>query len=196
MRWLLLLLIGARLHAQPPMPVGIVRGELVSRTATEIAVRGAGGLINSCFYDRRTYFERDRTSTRATALLAGDPVEVLADRQPGSAACYARTVHVIDLRALKRAARVESPAESFTPRGDLLFGGVVLRRGAASVTLKTRDGEVTLLLRPDTRYWRDGLRTAGNALVINTRVFVHAGRDFEGNFEIYQASWGAMFPAP
>jgi len=101
-------------------------------------------------------------------------------------------VQVVDLRTQRR---LESPVESFTPRGDLLFGGVVLRRGANTLTLKTREGEKTLLLRPDTRYWCDGLRTA-DGLAVTTQVFVHAGRDFEGNVGVYQASWGAIIPAP
>lgn len=192
MRWPLLLLIGARLQGQVSMPVGIVRGELVSRTVSQVTVR-TNGSTAVCFYDARTYFERDHAPMSASGLFIGDPVEVVADRQPGSNDCYARTVQVIDVRARK--VKMEAP-ESFAPRGDLLFGGIVLRRGAATVTLKTRDGEKTLVLRPDTRYWCDGVRTAGIALTINTRVFVHAGRDFEGNVEVYQAAWGAMVPAP
>jgi hypothetical protein len=72
----------------------------------------------------------------------------------------------------------------------------MLRRDAVTLTLKTRDGEKKLLLRLDTRYWCEGLRSDASVLVVNTRVFVHAGRDFEGNIEVYQASWCAMFPAP
>jgi hypothetical protein len=187
MRWPFFLLISALLDAQPPMPVGIVHGELASRTGAEITVRSANGAVAACFYDALTYFE-------PASLLAGDPVEVVADRQPGSSACYARTVQMIDRRAQKRLVHVENPTESFPPRGDLLFGGIVLRRGGNTLTLKTRDGEKTLLLRPDTRYWCDGVRTGENTLAINTRVFVHAGRDFEGNVEIYQAAWGALVP--
>ena len=189
--WLFLLSISALLRAQPSMPVGIVRGDVVSRNADEITIR-TNGAAAACFYDAHTYFERDRAPMLASGLFIGDPVEVVADRQPGSSACYARMVQVVDVRVRKRPAA----AESFKPRGDLLFGGVVLRRGAATVTLKTRDGEKTLLLRPDTSFWCDGVRTDGSALVVNTRVFVHAGRDFDWNVEVYQAAWGAMVPPP
>lgn len=195
MRWPLLLLMSAPLQAQTPMPIGIVRGNLVSRTASEITVR-TNGASAACFYDAHTYFERERNPMASTGLYIGDPVEVVADRQPGSAACYARTVQVIDPHPRKRPPRIESPSESFTPRGDLLFGGVVLRRATNTLTLKTQHGEQTLLLRPDTRYWCDGIRSAAKALAVNTRVFVRAGRDSEGNVEVYQASWGAVFPAP
>jgi hypothetical protein len=104
-------------------------------------------------------------------------------------------VQVVDARR-SRFAHVESATESFAPRGDLLFGGIVLRRSATTLTLKTHDGEKTLVLRPDTRYWCDGVRAAEDILIVNTRVFVRAGRDFEGNIEVYQASWGERLPVP
>jgi hypothetical protein len=188
MRWLLLFAMGAVARAQPSMPIGIVRGAIVTRTATELTVRNAGGAVSACFYDAHTYFE-------PAGLAAGDPVEVVADRQLGSTACYARTVQVVD-RSRSRFARVESATESFAPRGDLLFGGIVVRRAANTVTLRTRDSEKTLLLRPDTRYWCDGVRATENVLVVNTRVFVRAGHDFEGNVEVYQAAWGEKIPVP
>jgi hypothetical protein len=193
MSWTLALFVGAVLEAQTSMPVGIVRGTVVARSVTELSVRGATGAVSACFYDAHTYFERDHNPISAAGLAAGDPVEVVADRQLGSTACYVRTVQVIDQRR-SRFARVESTTESFAPRGDLMFGGIVLRRGPTSVTLKTHDGEKTLVLRPDTRYWCDGVRALENALVVNTRVFVRAGRDFEGHLEIYKAAWGAIVP--
>jgi hypothetical protein len=188
MRWPVLFLLGAALRAQPAMPIGIVRGDVVSRTGTEIAVRNATGAVNACSYDAHTYFE-------PKGLAAGYAVEVVADRQPGSTACYARMVQVAD-RKRQRLTIVESATKWLAPRGDLMFGGIVLRRGATTLTLKTHDGEKTLVLRPDTRYWCDGLRSAVEELIVNTRVFVRAGRDFEGNVEVYQAAWGAIVPAP
>ena len=183
MRWPLLLLIGARLNGQSEMPIGIMRGEMVSRTATELAVRNSSGFY-ACFCDAHTYFER--------ALAIGDPVEVVADRQIGSAACYTRMVHALETRR----SRIVKPPESFQPHGNLTLAGIVTRRNAGGLTLRTRDGETTLVLRPDTRYWCDGVRAAQNALAVNTRVFIRAGRDFEGNVEVYQAVWGNLLPAP
>ena len=94
-------LLAVAVQAQSPMPVGIVRGKLVSSIGTnragEITVRGADGLA-SCNYDARTYFEREFEMIHANALAPGDPVEVLADRRPGSTACYARTVQVTNRR--------------------------------------------------------------------------------------------------
>jgi hypothetical protein len=187
MRWRFLFMLGAALRAQSVMPIGIVRGDVVSRTLTDIAVRNATG-VSACSYDAHTYFEPQ-------SLAPGDSVEVLADRQPGSTACYARMVQVVH-RKRQRSTIVERATEWFAPRGDLMFGGIVLRRSATTLTLKTHDGEKTLVLRPETRYWCDGLRSAVEELIVNTRVFVRAGRDFEGNVEVYQAAWGAIVPAP
>lgn len=199
MRWPFLLPIALALRAQTAMPIGILRGSVISRTGTtasgELTVRNADNAVLACFYDAHTYFERDHNPIGAAGLAAGDPVEVVADRQAGSTACYARTVHVTDGRRT-RVPAVESATEWFAPRGDLLFAGIVLRRSATRLTLKTRDGEQTVLLRPDTRYRCDGLRTEDTALIVNTRVFLRAGHDFEGNVEVYQASWGAMVPSP
>jgi hypothetical protein len=64
-RWHLVLLCGAVSHAQSSMPIGIMRGTLVSRTATELSVRNASGTIAACFYDVHTYFERDRNPVSA-----------------------------------------------------------------------------------------------------------------------------------
>jgi hypothetical protein len=193
MRWPVLFLLGAALRAQPAMPIGIARGDVVSRTGTEITVRNATGDVSACSLDGHTYFEPKN-------LGAGDSVEVVADRQPGSAACYARTVQVVDRKRRRLAivdrAIVESATKWLAPRGDLMFGGIVLRRSATTLTLKTHDGEKLLVLRPDTRYWCDALRSAVEELIVNTRVYVRAGRDFEGNVEVYQAAWGAIVPAP
>lgn len=195
MRWPLLLVLAAVVNAQPPMPIGIVRGTVVSRTATDLSVRNASGSTLACSYDAHTYFERDRNPISSAGLTAGDPVEVVADRQPGSPACYARTVQVVDPRR-SRFLRVESATESFAPRGDMMFGGVVLSRGPSTLTLRTQSGDRVLLLRPDTRYWWDGVRASGDALAVNTRVFIRAGKDFDGRFEVYQAAWGLEIPIP
>ncbi len=195
MRWPLLLVLAAAVNAQPPMPIGIVRGTVISRTTTDLTVRNATGSVSACAYDARTYFERDRNPISAAGLAAGDPVEVVADRQPGSPACYARTVQVVDPRR-SRFPRVESATESFAPRGDMMFGGVVLSRGASTLTVRTQSGDRILILRPDTRYWWDGVRAAGDALMVNARVFIRAGKDFEGRVEVYQAAWGLEIPIP
>src|SRR5262249_847875 len=101
MRWrIIAVFIGAAsLQAQANMPVGIVHGRVVAGSGSsrsgELEIRNPESALYSCLFDARTYFERDRHATAVTALSAGDPVEVVADRRPGSVACYARIVQVI-----------------------------------------------------------------------------------------------------
>jgi hypothetical protein len=204
MRWptVFCFAIGVALHAQSPMPVGLVRGRLVSRTGTnragELTVRGNAGLA-SCQFDSRTYFERDYAMVTANSLRTGDPVEVLADRKAGSANCYARTVQVIEKRAQLYVPGVRGPAdkwmdptESFAPRGDFMFGGRVAVREPGRLTLITRAGTVHVVLRPDTRFAGDGLSVEAGELPLNAHVFVRAGMNADGLLEAYQVIWGEM----
>ncbi len=174
-------LLATSLGAQTSMPVGIIRGDVVSTQAGELTIRNNQNIVLGCFYDARTYFERDRQSIVAGGLVAGDPVEVVADRTPN---CYARTVQVVRTRRPQR-----YPAELLTPRGDMAFGGVVVRRGGRMITIKTRNGEIMLRLRPDTRYLGDGLRLDAEALLVNAHVFIRGGRNVDGDMEAYQVIW-------
>jgi hypothetical protein len=175
-------LLATSLGAQTIMPVGIVRGDVVSTQAGELTVRNTQNTVYGCFYDARTYFERNDQSVAVGSLAAGDPVEVVADRKPGSANCYARIVQVVRTGRPRRAA----PIERFTPRGDMTLGGVVLGRAPRVLTLKTRAGQVSLRLRPDTRYLGEG------SSLVNRHVFVRYGRNLDGDLEAYQIVWGEM----
>jgi hypothetical protein len=186
------------------MPVGIVRGSVVSWNgsvrAGAFTIRNPQNTVYGCSFDSHTYFERDHHSIAVSKLETGDPVEVIADRKLGSSICYARIVQVIDVQAQQLAARrrpgtAKPERELYAPlfaRGNITFGGLVLRNDPQSLTLKTRAGETTLLLRSDTRYISDGLRTDPAALPVNTRVFIRCGRDIEGHLEAFQVIWGEI----
>ena len=72
------------------------------------------------------------------------------------------------------------------------MAGVVIRRDARSITLRTRGGEQTLLLRKDTRYLGDGAQQDAGAVLVNTRVSVRAGPNVYGGIEAYQVMWGEI----
>lgn len=191
------------LQAQLSMPAGIMRGDVVSWSGTsragELNIRNPQNAIYGCLFDMRTYFERDHRMIAVGGLAAGDPVEVVADRKPGATTCYARTVHVVDVPAHVRERRVRGSGsrvagEAFIPRGDMTFGGVVVRHGQQTLTIMTRNGAETLLLRPDTKYLGGGIRLDAAALLVNTHVFVRAGRNLEGGVEAYQVVWGEILP--
>jgi hypothetical protein len=176
------------LEAQTVMPIGIVRGSVValigSARSGELDIRSSQSLVYSCLYDARTYFERDHRAIGVTGLSAGDPVEVVADRRPGSGACYTRIVEVVE-KSVRHAPSMESPPL----RGNLTFGGMVLQRNLSRMTMRTRDGEISLILRPDTYYIDDGIRVENSPGLVNKHVFVRAGRDIYGHLEAYQIMW-------
>jgi len=180
------------------MPSGFVRGAMAgwdgSGTTGQLTVRAADGSLSSCGYDFRSWFERAHEPISVTKLIAGDPLEVLADRKPGQRSCYVRIVHVLDPAPLGRPTRVPAvkPAAPPIPRGDRTLSGLVIRHEGQSISIKTRAGERALVLRPDTAYFGDGLRQDAAALAVNTHVFVRAGRDEYGRIVAYQVMWGEI----
>lgn len=203
MRFAMVVIAAAALSAQTRMPVGIVRGDVVSlqgsATSGELKIKAPDDSVYACLYDGRTYFERDLHRIAYAGLKAGEPVEVVADRTPGTSSCYARTVHVVDTHAQRlapgarpRLRSMPSPTEAWAPRGDLLYSGFVVQRAKYTLTLKTRTGNETLLLRPDTRCVGAGLRVAVDSLQVNQRVFIRAGRNLDGDVEAYSIMWGEI----
>jgi hypothetical protein len=200
------ILAAAPLCAALDMPVGFFHGSFTALDGTALAgqltARASDGSLQSCGYDARSYFERAKLRIAPLKLLPGDPIEVLADHRPGSRSCYARIVHVViaqPARDPRRAAvapvRSSRLAELF-PRGDRNLSGIVIQRDAASLTLKTRAGQRTLVLGPETRYLENGLRLDAAQPPVNTHVFVRAGRNADGQVQAYQVMWGQIVNAP
>ncbi len=200
------LVLVAALAAQEQAPSGLIRGKLESRAGTptsgELRIRAPSELLWLCAYNEKTYIERERLRIAASSLKPGDSLEMVTDRSGGP--CYARTVHVIvppppsrpstSLRATMRTWR--SASESIVPRGNLTFTGIVLRLSDAVMVLRTRsDGQKTILLRHDTGFAGSGRITDSSDLAVNTRVFIRAGRNLEGDLEAYQVIWGEILPA-
>lgn len=198
----LALLLGSASAQQAP--IGIIRGDLTKLDRTgdtgELHVKTTDGQEYRCSYDRKTYFEADNQLVTPAAIKTGDRVEIVSDRKPGSNVCYARSVHSIDSTASRvgpagrpRFRRVPSPTESFAPRGDMTFAGIVLSVNHDVLTLRTRaEGDKLILLRQDTRYIGDGQRVDADGLKRNTRVFVRAGRNLDNDIEAYQVIWGEI----
>jgi hypothetical protein len=182
----------------PEMPSGFVHGAMASwegsATTGQLTVRSSDGSLSSCGYDFRSWFERAHERIAVSKLIAGDPLEVLADRKPGSRLCYVRIVHVLDPQPPARPTRVAAvkPPDPPILRGDRTLSGLVIRREGMALSIKTRMGERALVLRPDTAYFGDGLRQDASALVVNTHVFVRAGRDEYGRTVAYQVMWGEI----
>ena len=187
----------AQFGAQPMM--GIIRGPLISREGCILLVEIAEGKQTTCTFDIRTGMERDGQRIEAAALAVGDRLEMVTDNRPGG--CYIRTVHVLDVPvqnqgpgrrpSMKR--EYSNATERFAPRGDMTATGLVVELSDAWITIRTRgEGNKQFLLRHDTRFVGDGMRTVREALARGTRVFLRAGRNFEGVVEAYQVIWGEI----
>jgi hypothetical protein len=193
---LVALMTGAAL-GQTAMPAGIVRGGFISSTGStasgELVIRGSGNALYACSYDARTYVERFGERIQVTQLSGGEPIEILADRRYGSAACYTRMVQVVNPHPLQRIGLVSArPPDSLAPRGDIAFGGTIIACTDGVLTVRTRTGRVRLHLRRDTRFIHNGLRIDPDQASVNAHVFIRAGRDLYGDLEAFQVIWGSI----
>jgi hypothetical protein len=134
-------------------------------------------------------------------LLPGEKVEIVSDRAPGFVLRYARTIHVIQPVAPPRPQRNSSVPRPYNERtdtvrtGTLTYSGVVYRVNGDKFVLHTRDaGDLSILLRKDTRYLEDGQVVDLANLKPNMRVFVRAGKDLYNEVEAYQVIWGNIMP--
>ena len=189
-------LLAAPLCAPADMPKGLFHGQMVSwegsQTKGVLLARTATGIVEGCGYDTLSILELSRQRVTVAKLEAGDPLEIITDHKPGSRDCYIRMLQVIPpAPPPTRVATVARPTFDL-PHGDRTISGVIIRCDARSITLRTRGGEQTLLLRKDTRYLGDGAQQDAGALLVNTRVFVRAGPNLYGGIEAYQVMWGEI----
>jgi hypothetical protein len=140
-----------------------------------------------------------RTAIYATdsQVQAGPGPVVPATYSEGSANCYTRMLSVVYATAVAvRRQTPRAPPAAPALRGYLTFAGVVLRADASEMTIRTREGDRTLLLHGETLYLEDGVRLEEPAALVNRHVFVRGGRTIDGEFEAYQVMWGEIFEAP
>jgi len=191
-------LLAAALCAPADMPKGLFHGQMVSwegsPTKGVLLARSTAGIVESCGYDALSILELSRQRVTVAKLEAGDPLEIITDHKPGSRDCYIRMLQVVPpALSPTRVAAVAAKRPTFAlPQGDRTISGVVIRRDARSMTIRTREGEQTLLLRKDTRYLGDGAQQDAAAVLVNTRVFVRAGPNLYGGVEAYQVMWGEI----
>ena len=203
-RWTIMTLLAAAapLLGQENAPIGILRGDLVARSGTSragsLTFRTSDNRLLTCGFDDKTWFERENEHISVSGMNAGDHLELVADRRPPSAQCYARTVQIVDVTATRRTRTGKpglrlhnSATELFAPRGDMTFAGLVTTLDGNWLTIRTRDkGKQVLLLRPDTRYLGGGLPKERSNLEPQTLIFVRAGRNLDGDIEAYTIVWG------
>jgi hypothetical protein len=188
--------------AQTPQPGALVSGVLLERDAQaasgELSLRAGDNQVFRYRFDGRTYVEREKEPIDVARLNPGDKIEVLSDRMPGLLLRYALTIRVLPPAAAPRPAAARRPRASAgsedrsIPAGNISYSGVVFRVYSGQMVLRTRAGDRSILLRPDTRYLADGTLVEGAALKPNMRVFVRAGRSLYDEVEAYQIVWGSI----
>ena len=184
------------------MPKGLFRGQMVSWEGSPLKgvllARTATGSVEGCGYDSLSFLELSRQRITVAKLEPGDPLEIITDHKPGSRDCYIRMLQVVP--PSRPSSRAKPPVPAFRPtldlpHGDRTISGVIIRRDGKSITLRTHEGEQTVLLRKDTRYVGDGAQQDATAALVNTRVFVRAGPNLYGAIEAYQVMWGEIVGA-
>lgn len=197
------LLVRLAVAGDSPPPSGIIRGELLETGGTAagtLTVRDEQSRVIRCAYDHKTYVEIQKEPGTLGELRTGDRVEVLADRQAGSPACYVRSVRLLpeqsppERRRLSRRGTASPGSQylldSIYPRGNLTFSGVVVRLNPERLVLRTRSADETIFLRNDTRYMESGVAVDSSELHVNRRVFIRAGRNLDQELEAFQVVWG------
>jgi len=186
----------------PAENAALLRGVLLecdARPAGELSLRVADNRVMRYQFDRKTYVEREDHLIEAARLVAGEVVEVLSDTVAGYTLRYARTIHVIQPlppprpQSLGRLRAYDPKAEPAVRAGNLTYSGVVFRVSPQRVILHTREsGDLSILLRKDTRYLAEGQLVGADTLKPNMRVFVRAGKDLYNDVEAYQVIWGTI----
>lgn len=199
-----LLLVIPGLWAQDIAPTGILKGEVIERdeaASGDVAVRAPDNRVYRLRFDAGTYAERDGKRVPVGQLRAGEMVEIVSDVGVKPNERYARRIHVVDadtpapvLRPRSRRLYRSNLYADIFPRGNLTFSGTVVELNGQSVLIRTRGaGPTRFLLRDDTRYMSNGGPALFDDLTVNTRVFVRAGKNLEGDLEAYQVVWGEIF---
>lgn len=181
----------------------LIRGVLIERDAHtgagQFSVRAADERVFHYRFDAKTYVEREDRLIDVARLAPGDRVEVLSDEGPASALRYARTIHVVEppppTRPLSqgRLRAYRGAVEHYEPLATVSFSGVVSRLEGDRLVLRTREaGELTILLRQDTRFLENGEIVEPETLRPSMRVFVRGGRGVYGEVEAYQVIWGEI----
>ena len=197
MRFAAGLILASSLYAADTSP-GFTRGTLIAAMGGFVDVRPVNGEVVRCGFDSHTWIERDRKKLSMEALKPGVLVEVLTDVR--AKRCYTRTIRLVDSLTppvAKHRMPARSPLlEKLFPRGNLTFGGVVLRTSPTMLVLRTRkEPEQRVMLRDDTRFLDSGFAASAADVAVNTRVFVRAGKSLDNDIEAYQVIWGEI-PGP
>lgn len=167
-----------------------------SQTGGVMVFETSDKVSHQCAYSSKTYFERDHRKTDITGIEAGQPLEVLLEKNNEPPRCRALIVRVLTPAAFsapRRMRNIPSPTESFAPRGTLLYSGIIVDANHFWLVLRSRNGErQRILLREDTRFFDAGSVTSRTSLPRNKPVQIRAGMTFENEIEAFSIVWGEI----
>ncbi len=202
MKTVCVVILSACLAGAEEMPSGYFRGAMLDFDGTPAAgtlrAKSAAGDTYTCMYDAKSYLEFEKQRVKVNQLREGDPLEVLAYRRAGETSCYVLSLQVLPPPVKARPTRRidVTPSKTIRPavvrHGTQSFAGVVTQVNATAVTVRTRTEERTFLLRPDTRFFGNGLKMDAKDVSVNQRLSVEAGRNLEGQLEAFQLTWGEL----
>ena len=202
--WLVAAAVASGVCAGQAISNGYFHGTLLSlqgnTTEGMLTVRAENGTVFDCGYDGKTYAELSKQRISPFKLVAGDPLDLLIDHSGRARACYLRIVRVLaaaDVRPNRPKAQ-KAPSRTLTPVTTITLSGIVVSKedGMIKIRGRDRDHEEILHVRRDTRFIGDGVRTDLSGLELNQRVFLEAGRNLDGELEVYQVTWGGILTVP
>jgi hypothetical protein len=199
---LFFLVFAALAMAQQPPTLDLVHGELLETEGLEFAVRSDDYRVHRFRVDDQTFVERDQQRVKLPELLAGDIIDVVTDRTiPPAGPRYARLVKVSKARLEAKTTPTPSsrfrysdyPNSILLSRGAQTFSGIITRMRDSRIVLRTRSGEERMFrLRGDTIFRNAGRSVSASDVVMQSPVFIRAGRSIENELEAYEVMWGEI----
>jgi hypothetical protein len=194
--WAVLLPVAAQEIALAPLTRCVFEHWVGSDTGGVMMFQTPDKVSHQCAYSSKTFFEQDHRRTEIGGLQPGQHLEILLERNNEPPRCRALIVRVITAAAAAARPRmrdIPSPTESFAPRGNLLYSGVVVDFNGYSILLRTRGGErQRILLREDTRFLGAGSPSSRTLLPFDKTIQVRAGKTFDNEIEAYSIIWGEL----
>ena len=206
MRLQLVVALAVPLYAEPTFR--LLKGEITEWTVRglvgEMAIRQRDNHVFRCQVVTETYITRETMRVTPVGVKPGDHAEIITDWREGSSRCIALTIYLRGPEVPFRQGTSEltrAPAattsrpifDGLLARGNLAFSGIVQLVEQNRLTLWTREyGVKAFALRPDTVFSDQGRKVDSKTLIPQTRVYVRAGRSYEGDLEAYQVVWGEI----
>jgi hypothetical protein len=173
----------------------VIRGTLTAWTnQNSFTVSSYLKVQQTCLHDANTFIELDKSKITAPGPT-GRPVEAIV-LDAGTDRCRALVIRYQLLPPRDVRPAVPSYSEyldSIYPRGDQQVAGTLAERTLDSLSIKLRNGSLKRFqLRRDTKFLHSGQAAKLELLPLGTLVTLRAGRNLDGEAEVFQVVWGSI----